>query len=82
MRGTATATFFIGTTLIGLALGPYAAGHISATTGSLSTGVLSTLAAVPIGLIALAIAYRTGPSAISGLMARAQAAGEPIEGLG
>lgn len=82
MRGTATATFFIGTTLIGLALGPYAAGHISATTGSLSTGVLSTLAAVPIGLIALAIAYRTVPSAISGLMARAQAAGEPIEGLG
>lgn len=79
MRGTATATFFIGTTLIGLALGPYIAGQISATTGSLSTGVLATLATVPIGLIALLVAYRSVPSAISGLIPRARAAGEPID---
>jgi MFS family permease len=76
MRGTATATFFIGTTLIGLALGPYMAGHVSATTGSLSTGVLSTLTAVPIGLIALWAAYRTVPSAAANLLQRAKAAGE------
>lgn len=78
MRGTATATFFIGTTLIGLALGPYMAGYISATTGSLSTGVLSTLVALPIGIIALFIAYRTVPSTAANLLERARAAGETI----
>src|SRR3546814_14570596 len=29
MRGTATATFFLATTLVGLALGPYMAGQVS-----------------------------------------------------
>lgn len=78
MRGTATATFFIGTTLVGLALGPYMAGHISATTGSLSTGVLSTLAVVPIGLIALWLAFRTVPQACDNLLTRAQQVGEDL----
>lgn len=63
MRGTATATFFIGTTLIGLALGPYMAGYVSASTASLSIGVLSTFIAVPIGATALFIAYRRLPRA-------------------
>src|SRR5690606_16839995 len=36
MRGTATAAFFIGTTLIGLALGPYLAGRVADLTGSIS----------------------------------------------
>lgn len=78
MRGTATATFFIGTTLIGLALGPYMAGQISATSGSLSTGVLSTLLVVPIGLLALWIAFRTVPHAAASLLTRAKNAGEDI----
>ena len=32
MRGTATATFFLSTTLVGLALGPYMAGQVSSMT--------------------------------------------------
>jgi MFS family permease len=78
MRGTATATFFLGTTLVGLALGPYMAGQVSSTTGSLSTGGLSLLVALPVGLIVLAIAYRTVPTAERTVLERARAAGEPV----
>src|SRR3546814_1141385 len=74
MRGTATATFFLATTLVGLALGPYMAGQVSAITHSLSTGVLSTLAIVPAGLIALLIAYRSVPAAAASAIERARAA--------
>lgn len=76
MRGTATATFFLGTTLVGLALGPYMAGQVSAMTGSLSTGGLSLLIAVPIGLVALIIAYRSVPEAERTVLERARAEGE------
>lgn len=76
MRGTATATFFLATTLVGLALGPYMAGQVSAMTGSLSTGGLSLLVAVPIGLVMLIIAYRTVPEAERTVLARASEAGE------
>lgn len=78
MRGTATATFFLATTLVGLALGPYMAGQVSTMTGSLSTGGLSLLIAVPIGLILLFVAYRTVPTAERTLLDRARAAGEGI----
>ena len=78
MRGTATATFFLGTTLVGLALGPYMAGQVSSMTGSLSTGGLSLLVALPVGLIVLAIAYRTVPKAERTVLERARAAGEPV----
>ena len=78
MRGTATATFFLGTTLVGLALGPYMAGQVSSTTGSLSTGGLSLLVALPVGLIVIAIAYRTVPTAERTVLERARAAGEPV----
>ncbi|HEU0065647.1 MAG TPA: MFS transporter, partial [Sphingomonas sp.] len=78
MRGTATATFFLGTTLIGLALGPYLAGRVSTLTGSLSTGVISLLLTVPITLAAAILAYRLVPAAEASREARARAAGEPI----
>lgn len=78
MRGTATATFFIGTTLIGLALGPYAAGKVSAVSGSLSVGMISLLAATPISITCLWLAYRRLPAAEASREARARAAGEPI----
>ncbi len=78
MRGTATGTFFIGTTLLGLALGPYLAGRISTLSGSLSVGVLSLLAAVPVTLTAAIMAYRLVPRAEATREARARAAGEPI----
>ena len=76
MRGTATATFFLATTLVGLALGPYMAGQVSTMTGSLSTGGLSLLVAVPIGLVLLTVAYRTVPEAERTVLVRAQEAGE------
>ena len=78
MRGTATATFFLGTTLLGLALGPYLAGRVSTLTGSLSTGVISLLLTVPITLAAAIAAYRLVPAAEASREARARAAGEPI----
>ncbi|WP_298306002.1 MFS transporter [uncultured Erythrobacter sp.] len=76
MRGTATATFFLSTTLVGLALGPYMAGQVSTMTGSLSTGGLSLLIAVPIGVTLLLIAYRTVPEAERTVLERAKSAGE------
>ncbi len=76
MRGTATATFFIGTTLLGLALGPYLAGRVSSLTGSLSTGVLSLLVTVPITLAAAIAAFKLVPAAEASREARARAAGE------
>lgn len=78
MRGTATATFFLSTTLVGLALGPYMAGQVSSMTGSLSTGGLSLLIAVPIGLILLLVAYRTVPTAEKTVIERAVSSGETI----
>ena len=77
MRGTATATFFLSTTLVGLALGPYMAGQVSTLTGSLSTGILSMLVAAPIGTVLLYLAYRTVPGAEETVAERARAAGEP-----
>ncbi len=78
MRGAATATFFIGTTLLGLALGPYLAGRVSTLTGSLSTGMLSLLLTVPITLTAAIAAYRLVPAAERTREERARAAGEII----
>ena len=78
MRGTATATFFIGTTLLGLALGPYLAGRISTLSGSLSTGMLSLLAVAPITVAAGIAAYRLVPAAERTREERARAAGEAI----
>ena len=77
MRGTATATFFLATTLVGLALGPYMAGYVSARhDGDLSVGVLSTLWITPVGLGLLIAAIRLVPRANSSVMERAVAAGE------
>ncbi len=79
MRGTATATFFLATTLVGLALGPYTAGYVSAQNdGNLSTGVLSTLWITPIGMALLIAALRLVPKANQSVQERARAAGEPI----
>lgn len=79
MRGTATATFFIATTLVGLALGPFMAGYVSSINGdNLAIGVLSTLVAVPVGFVVLMFAIRLFPAAATSLEARARAAGETI----
>lgn len=57
-RGVATGGFVLGSTLLGLALGPYAAGKFSALLGDLGSGLLVLLVTVPFGLAALAVAER------------------------
>lgn len=74
MRGTATAAFFLGTTLIGLAFGPYMVGQISTFTGDLRTGVLSLIAVAPIAVALLIYAYRAVPAAEATVAERAAAA--------
>lgn len=77
MRGVATATFFLATTLVGLGLGPFMAGYVSAVNGDdLSTGVISTLIVSPVGLVLLIAAVVLFPRAIRDIRARAEAAGE------
>ncbi|MEN9683726.1 MAG: hypothetical protein RLZZ427_1477 [Pseudomonadota bacterium] len=79
MRGTATATFFLATTLVGLSLGPFMAGYVSSVSGDdLSRGVLSTLVGVPIGGVLLALALRLFPTALHTVEERARAAGEAL----
>lgn len=58
MRGTATAIFLLGPTLIGLSFGPFMAGFISEATGELGLGVIASLVAVIPGTIALLIGIR------------------------
>jgi MFS family permease len=78
MRGTATGTFFIGTTLLGLAMGPYLAGRVSTLSGSLSIGVLSLLLTAPITIAAGIAAYKLVPRAEANREIWAREAGEPI----
>jgi MFS family permease len=72
MRGTATAAFFLGTTMVGLAWGPYLVGLVSDLTGDvvggkpvgdLRTGILSLVAVAPVAILLLIHAYRTVPQA-------------------
>jgi MFS family permease len=74
MRGTATASFFLATTLVGLGLGPYMVGQISTLTGSMRIGVLSLIGVAPISLALLIYAYRALPKAEATIAERAKAA--------
>lgn len=58
MRGTATAIFFLGATLLGLGLGPFMAGYLSELSGQLGVGVRASLIMVIPGVMALAYAMR------------------------
>lgn len=78
MRATAGATYVLGTTMVGLALGPYAAGKMADVTGSLSSGIFSLYAVPPFTLIALWIASRSIAELEATKLERARAAGEPI----
>ena len=79
MRGMATATFFLSTTLIGLGLGPFIAGYVSAINGDdLSRGMLSTLWVAPLGLVLLLAALRIVPAASASVLERARHAGEDL----
>ncbi len=87
MRGTATAAFFLGTTLVGLSFGPYMVGQISdlagnmvdgKLVGNLRVGILSLVAVAPIALGLLIAAYRSVPKAERTIVERAREAGEPV----
>jgi len=87
MRGTATAAFFLGTTLVGLSFGPYMVGQISDLTGTmvdgklvgnLRVGILSLIGVAPIALGLLIAAYRMLPAAERTITERARDAGEPV----
>jgi MFS family permease len=58
MRGVAGATYLLGSTMVGLALGPYTTGKVSVVTSSLAAGVLSMLAITPIIIISLLLVCR------------------------
>lgn len=79
MRGTATATFFIATALIGLGLGPYFTGYVSKVSGGdLRLGLLALLAVAPVSVALLLLAWRTVPEAERTVAERARAAGEAV----
>jgi MFS family permease len=78
MRGTAGATYFVGTTMLGLALGPYYTGAVSKATGSLATGVLALYLVLPITLFCLWRLRSLLPEAESTRVERARAAGEKV----
>lgn len=78
MRGIATATLFLAITMIGLAIGPYAAGRLAVLTGGVGGGVLTLLSVVPLTVTALIFLFRALPAAEATVIARARAAGEPI----
>jgi MFS family permease len=78
MRATAGATYILGTTMIGLALGPYYAGKMSVLTGSLPTGIAALYLMPPLTLIGLWIGSRHIARLEATKVERARAEGEPI----
>lgn len=76
MRATAGATYVLGTTLVGLALGPYCAGKMADLTGNLGTGIFALYVVPPFTLIALWLGARRIAALEASKAARARAAGE------
>lgn len=78
MRATAGATYVLGTTMVGLALGPYFAGKMSVVTGSLSSGIFCLYIVPPFTLLGLWLASRRIAELEATKVERARAAGEAI----
>jgi MFS family permease len=78
MRATAGATYVLGTTMVGLALGPYAAGKMSDVTGDLATGIFCLYAIPPLTLAGLWYGARRIAAVEASKVDRARAEGEPI----
>jgi MFS family permease len=78
MYGTVGATYLLGSTMVGLALGPYGSGKIAAVTGSLQWGVFSLLAVPPVTLGLLWFVSRRTATVEATKIERARAAGEAI----
>ncbi|HEX4735962.1 MAG TPA: MFS transporter [Allosphingosinicella sp.] len=78
MRATAGATFVLGTTMVGLALGPYAAGKMADVTHSLAAGIFSLYVVPPFTLLGLWLGSRHLAALEGSKVERARAAGEPV----
>ncbi len=78
MRGTAGATYILGTTMVGLALGPYFAGKVSVIAESLRTGIFALYIVPPFTVAALWLVSRRIAEIESTKVDRARAAGEPV----
>jgi MFS family permease len=78
MRGTAGATYVLGTTMVGLALGPYYVGKMADVLQSLSAGVFCLYAVPPFTLTALWLGSRRIAELEVTKVERAREAGEPV----
>lgn len=78
MRGTAGATYILGTTMVGLALGPYFAGKVSVLAESLQIGIFALYVVPPFTVAALWIAGRRIAMLEDTKVERAREAGEAI----
>jgi MFS family permease len=78
MRGTAGATYILGTTMVGLALGPYFAGKMSVLTGDLSLGIAALYAMPPLTVLGLWLGSRRIAELEASKVERAREVGEPI----
>lgn len=78
MRATAGATYILGTTMVGLALGPYYVGKVADLSGSLATGIYALFAMAPFTLGALWYVSRRIAHVEATRYERAKAAGEAI----
>ena len=76
MRATAGATYVLGTTMIGLALGPYYAGKIADVAQSLSAGIFALYVVPPFTLLGLWLGGRRIAELEATKVDRARAAGE------
>jgi len=76
MRATAGATYVLGTTMVGLALGPYFAGKMADVTGSLSAGIFWLYVVPPFTLAALWIGAGHVGALEASRFERAREAGE------
>lgn len=78
MRATAGATSILGTTMVGLALGPYSAGKMADVLQSLSGGIFALYVVPPFTLLALWLGSRRLAELEATKEERARAAGEPV----
>jgi MFS family permease len=78
MRATAGATYILGTTMIGLALGPYFAGKVADVAQSLRAGIFALYLIVPFTLTGLWLGARKLAMLEAGKIERARAVGEDI----
>jgi MFS family permease len=76
MRGIVGATYLLGSTMIGLALGPYISGKVATVSGSLSLGVFTILIVAPTACLMLWMGSRGAGHAEASKVQRAAAAGE------